>query len=76
MNDARRKELSRARSLIEEAQGIIQGVREEEQEASDNLAENFQSSEKGQAMEEKINELQEADDACDTISGNLETASE
>lgn len=56
MNAARRKELSKAIDLIEQAKEIISAVAEEEREAYDNLPEGLQESE----MEEKMNEI--ADD--------------
>lgn len=48
MNNASRTELERAVALIEEAQQIIEAVKDEEQEAFDNLGENFQTGERGQ----------------------------
>lgn len=57
MNDARRKELDKAFGLIEEAQALLEQVRDGEQEAFDNLSENFQNGEKGEAMSEKIDTI-------------------
>lgn len=74
MNDARRKELDRVFGLIEEAATILEQVRDEEQEAFDNMAESFQNGEKGTAMSEKIDQLTEAYDACDGIKANIEEA--
>lgn len=68
MNKARRKELDRARVLIEQA--------EEEQEAFDNLPESFQEGEKGQRMEEIISYMDDATSACEDIIGNLDSAAE
>jgi hypothetical protein len=76
MNNERRKELDKAFGLIEEAASIIENVRDEEQEAFDNLSENFQNGDKGTAMSEKICELTEAYDACDNIKASIETAKE
>jgi hypothetical protein len=76
MNATRRKELDRAFGFIEEAASILENVRDEEQEAFDNLSENFQNGEKGTAMSEKIDQLQEAYDACDDIKANIEEAKE
>lgn len=76
MNNDRRKELDQAAEHIHLAASILETVRDAEQEAFDNLAENFQSGEKGQAMEAKIDELTEACDACDGILRSIETAKE
>ena len=47
MNKARRKRLGEAFDLIGEAQDILRSVREEEQEAYENLPDNFRDGEKG-----------------------------
>ena len=67
MNKQRRKELARASELIAEAQSIIESVKDEEQEAHDNLPESIQYGEKGQQMEEYIDMLDEAYGQCDDI---------
>lgn len=54
MNKIRRKQLQEASELIAKAQGIIESVKDEEQEAHDNLPESIQYGEKGQQMEEYI----------------------
>lgn len=66
MNKARRKEIARAIELMEQAREILEAVMEEEQEAFDNLPENLQSSERGEAMEEYISTLEDSIDALDT----------
>lgn len=60
MNKIRRKQLQEASELIAKAQGIIESVKDEEQEAHDNLPESIQYGEKGQQMEEYIDMLDEA----------------
>lgn len=47
MNKQRRKRLEEASKLIAQAQGIIEEVKDEEQEAHDNLPESIQYGEKG-----------------------------
>lgn len=66
MNVARRKELSKAISLFEEAKAafeealeILQNVAEEEEESLYNLPESLQEAERGQAMQENIDSLEE-----------------
>ena len=51
MNKARRKRLEEAFDLIAQAQEIIEEVKDEEQEAHDNLPEQFQYGERGEEME-------------------------
>lgn len=67
MNKIRRKQLQEASELIAKAQGIIESVKDEEQEAHDNLPESIQYGEKGQQMEEYIDMLDEAYRQCDDL---------
>ena len=76
MNNARRAELDKAYALISEAQGIIEAVRDEEQDAYDNLGENFQNGERGEKMVAAIDALEEACDACEGIGVSITTAKE
>lgn len=59
MNKERRKKLQEVYALMEKAQGIIEEVKDEEQEAHDNLPESFQYGEKGEQMEECIEQCDE-----------------
>lgn len=67
MNKARRKQLAEASALIAQAQGIIESVKDDEQEAHDNLPESIQYGENGQQMEEYIDMLDEAYGQCDDL---------
>lgn len=67
MNAIRRKELMRAIELLDEAKGILESVKDEEQEAFDNLPESFQASERGETMEDNIYNLNEAYDSIEEI---------
>lgn len=69
VNRARRKKLTDALELIAQAKDILDEVKGEEQEAFDNLPENFQYGERGEQMEEYISDIEEAFD-------NLEEAEE
>ena len=62
MNRARRKELERAVELLQQAQEIIGSVRDDEQEAYDNLPEGIQYSERGEQMSEYVDTLGNAAD--------------
>ena len=66
MNKQRRKSLSEAETLLlsaldslERAMDIIDEVRDEEEEAYDNLPEQFQDGERGEEMQEYIDTLEE-----------------
>ena len=50
MNKARRNKLGKAFDLVNSAKEILEAVREEEQEAYDNLPERFQNGSKGEDM--------------------------
>lgn len=74
MNAARRKELSKAIDLIEQAKEIISAVAEEEREAYDNLPEGLQESEMGEKMNEIADDLEyfDLDEVVDTIQEIIE----
>lgn len=74
MNAARRKELSKAIDLIEQAKEIISAVAEEEREAYDNLPEGLQESEMGEKMNENADDLEyvDLDEVVDTIQEIIE----
>ena len=65
MNRARRMRLSDALELIAQAKDIL----DEEQEAFDNLPENFQYGERGEQMEEYISDIEEAFDNLEEAEG-------
>lgn len=67
MNAARRKMIAKAIELLDEAKGILESVKDEEQEAFDNLPESFQASERGETMEDNIYNLDEAYDSIEEI---------
>lgn len=71
---------------LEDCKGMIEGIRDEEQDYLDNMPESFQNSEKGEAAQGAIDALDEAIDALDAaidagetlqwnlISGQVESA--
>ena len=67
MNKERRKRLAEAFEKIGEVREILEGVKDEEQEAYDNPPENFQNGERGEEMQ---NYIEMIDEAC----GYLEDA--
>lgn len=72
MNKARRKEIKKALSMIEDAMVILESVRDEEQEAFDNLPESLQYSEKGETMEEYVDDIDSAISDLDSIISELD----
>lgn len=76
MNNERRKEIDKARALLEEAKEILDQCASDERDYYDNMPENMQSGEKGQKAEEAADALEEASGEIDNILGNLDTATE
>lgn len=64
MNKARRQQLSKAIEMMDELMSLIEQIKNEEQEAFDNMPEGFQTSERGEQMEEYIDTLAEI---CENI---------
>ena len=88
MNNARRKEiaaivdkLDALHDLVSEIQESIDTLRDDEQEAFDNMPESLQQSSRGCASEEAVSSLSDAssmleDLDIETLRGYLESASE
>jgi hypothetical protein len=66
MNKARRKELECVMAVLEEQVSQLELIMDEEQMCFDNLTEGLQATERGQTMEENVNDL-------DTIIGDLQS---
>lgn len=64
MNKSRRKELDRIVDELENLRDALDAVASEERECYDNLPESLQESERGCAMEEAADEL---DDICSEL---------
>lgn len=87
MNNERRKRLAdivtqlQALPPIDEIKSDLEGIRDDEQEAYDNLPESLQNGERGEQMQAAISAMEEVIDALDGFStdelvGHIETASE
>ena len=72
MNRERRKRLQEAFDKIVEVQEILSEVRDEEQEAYENLPENFQYGERGEEMQGYIEMIDEADGYLDDAKSVVE----
>lgn len=60
MNAARRKAISEAIALIDQAHDLVENVANGERESFDNLPEGLQESERGERMDEIASALEEA----------------
>ena len=67
MNNRKRDRLKTAIKMLEEASNIIDAVREEEEEALENLPENLQDSERYESMENNVERLQDAIESIEQL---------
>lgn len=65
MNDARREEIRRVVTLIEEAKGILEGVLDQQQDDFDKMPKDVENDEEGQRAEEVVDALEQAATCCD-----------
>lgn len=59
MNKQRRNRIAEALELISQARGILEEVKDEEQESYENLPESLQYGERGEQMQENVDSLEE-----------------
>ena len=64
MNDARRKEIQRALTLIGEAKGILEVALTQEQDDYDNMPEDLRNDDEGERAEETVDALERAAMGC------------
>lgn len=76
MNNARRKEIDKLTAQIEEIKEAIEALRDEEQEAFDNMPESLQYGERGEKMQSAIDALEYAADDLQECLDHLSEASE
>ena len=74
MNNTRRKSIQKIYDRLEELMQDIEALQEEEQDAFDNMPENLQCSERGEAMEEAIESLESAANSVQEALDCLEEA--
>ena len=72
MNKQRRKMIADVVERLEAAKSDLEMIRDEEQDAFDNMPEGLQGSERGEMMEEAIGHLEEAVDSLETALDELE----
>ena len=71
MNKQRRSKLTEAIGHIDSALQIISDVRDDEQDALDNMPENLQSSDRYSEIENAVDTMDEAIDELENISDRL-----
>lgn len=76
MNAQRRKLLAEAVAKLEEAKTLIEIVRDEEQDAFDNMPEGLQSGENGQKMETAVSRMEDAYNDLENVVDALNEAAE
>ena len=76
MNKARRKALDEVLATLESAREMLENVKDEEQEAYDNLPESLQATDRGQGMEVAIGFLEDAMDYVDNAVESCSSAQE
>lgn len=72
MNKYRREQIKTALQLIEEAYSLLSDAKNEEEMAYENLPESFQSSERGETMQENVDNLDEVVTALEEAMESLE----
>ena len=75
MNDARRKDLKRALSMLESVSQILDKVSEQEQDSIDNLPDSLQCSERCEKMEDAVSSLELAIEDIESASDRIREAS-
>lgn len=76
MNKQQRKELQGYADSLEEIKSNIETMMEEEQDKLDNMPESLQESERGEAMQEAIENLESASSSLEEAIGYLEEITE
>lgn len=71
MNAQRRKKLQGIEAQLNAIVTEIENIKDEEQEAFDNLSESLQGGEKGQAMEANVEHLDEAANAAGEAANHI-----
>ena len=75
MNKVRRKQLSEVTSILETAKGMLEEIRDDEQDYFDNIPENLQCSERAEASEEAIDAMDEAIESLESAIESVNDAS-
>lgn len=76
MNNTCRKEIDKLTAQIEEIKEAIEALRDEEQEAFDNMPESLQDGERGERMQSAVEALEYAADDLQECLDHLSEATE
>lgn len=76
MNKQRRKDLNQIAEAIGDLRERLECCQEEEQEYLDNMPENFQFGERGEAAEEAISNIEDALNSLEEAVYSIESAAE
>ena len=76
MNNTRRKAIKAIMDKLQDLMDDIEAIKDEEQEAYDNLPESIQNSERGEAMDSAIYNLDDAAESVQLVLDALEEAAE
>lgn len=72
MNKNRRAMLEEVIEKLSEAKTMLEDIKDEEQEAYENMPESLQGSERGEAMSDNIYKMDDAWESIDTAMNNLQ----
>lgn len=72
MNKQRRQDLGDVSDLLDEAIDRLSEIRDEEQDAFDNLPEGLQMSDRGSKMEEAIDDMYDIENDIDAVKLKIE----
>jgi hypothetical protein len=70
MNAERRKLIAEATALLSRAKDMLEQARDDEQEAYDNLPDSFRDGDRGETMNEHIDNLTTVVDAIEEFTGH------
>lgn len=72
MNEKRRKQLANAVEVLNNVLELLEEVTADEQDAYDNLPESIQDSDRGEAMQENVDDMEDASSSLQDIIDQLQ----
>lgn len=76
MNDKKRRRLIKAMSLLREAAGYVDDVKDDEDDALNNMPENLQYSDRCEKMEKAVDALESASESIESAIDSIYEATE
>lgn len=76
MNDKKRQKLNKAMSLLREAAGYVDDVKDDEDDALSNMPENLQYSDRYEKMEKAVDALESASESIESAIDSIDEATE